>query len=859
MTDRYPFLPLERQSLSERRSRPNNFVPSPVRRPPYQEQVARVENMVSDLETSIRKGASLTAESQGVDPENVLVITTIGEVSNLYNQLSKIDGLEWQLEDVDSAIEADESFFVEDEPGRPLSASLYLAMANHAGLVGIRRLFDEYQATQGQSMPRGFGAWKEVFEQVKEIRWWGPEDRLAGSDLLEFLEVAAQSSTPIIRFEAELWYSRSVEVRASRYRQFQSAVMESDGRIVDSKVLEPIDYHGVLFEVPAAVASEIVAGKREFPFLQSSSVQYLSASGQTVGPTDEIEGEDEFQSIDQQETTGSISNNPVVAVLDGLPLQNHTKLRGHLIVDDPEDWSESYAAQARKHGTSVVSMIVHGDLAGSSSFVESPVYVRPVLRPLEDDPRIEQMPTDRLEVAFIADVLQRMFLGNGDEAASALSVRIVNYSIGNSRQTYARRMTPMARLFDWASWYYKVLFCISVGNSRGSITLQCSWDEWDRMTTDEKLDEFNSSIARPANLHRLISPAESMHSLTVGAAYADSLEVMPPPHRLFELQKAVDEPGFYSRIGGGYGRSVKPDLLNKGGRKYLQPAGLYSSESVVLKAHITGGQPGLLSAYPHPSGGINNSIYVFGTSYASALTSRMAAAAIRLLSANPYVDDDHSYSDALPMIVRALLAQASEWTPGLDRIKKSLSQYPNSPKAWDLAGFGVLREERVIETVDDRATLIGWGSFSDEGSQRFSFALPSALVGRYWKRLSVSLAWFGPCSAQRKQYRNSILEIRNLKEVRERLGVKTPEGVGFTDASRGTLFSKSYKGIGPVADGIVEFEIECRKSFPGASLEDTVFGLVVSFETRATAELRTFEEIRDQIQQRVLSRVRLHG
>ena len=52
----------------------------------------------------------------------------------------------------------------------------------------------------------------------------------------------------------------------------------------------------------------------------------------------------------------------VVAVLDGMPMQNHRLLQGRIIVDDPDDYATGYESRYRVHGTSMTSLVIYGDI-----------------------------------------------------------------------------------------------------------------------------------------------------------------------------------------------------------------------------------------------------------------------------------------------------------------------------------------------------------------------------------------------------------------------------------------------------------------------------------------------------------------
>jgi len=108
------------------------------------------------------------------------------------------------------------------------------------------------------------------------------------------------------------------------------------------------------------------------------NIMFFRPTGQMATGKEPVEGDitDCTVSADDLPT-----GDPVVAVLDGLPLENHRLLAGRLIVDDPDDWASEYPAIDRQHGTAMTSLIVHGDLNDGSNPLSRPVYVRPIMKP----------------------------------------------------------------------------------------------------------------------------------------------------------------------------------------------------------------------------------------------------------------------------------------------------------------------------------------------------------------------------------------------------------------------------------------------------------------------------------------------
>jgi hypothetical protein len=141
---------------------------------------------------------------------------------------------------------------------------------------------------------------------------------------------------------------------------------------------------------------------------------------------------------------------PLIAVLDCLPLENHQLLSGRLIVDDPDNWASKYTSIDRQHGTAMTSLIIHGDLNDNSHSLNRKVYVRPIMKPIPSysSPRPEHVPDDIIFVDYIHTIINRMMRG---DAAVAPSIRIVNLSIGDSVRHFSQTISPFAHLLDWLS------------------------------------------------------------------------------------------------------------------------------------------------------------------------------------------------------------------------------------------------------------------------------------------------------------------------------------------------------------------------------------------------------------------------
>ena len=107
---------------------------------------------------------------------------------------------------------------------------------------------------------------------------------------------------------------------------------------------------------------ELAAGNFDgVRLVRSANVMYLRITGQAlpiVGPSIEISEE-----IDDPLPGGD----PVLCLLDGVPMANHVLLRDRVTVYDPDDLTQLATVGERRHGTWTASVAVWATAARNRS------------------------------------------------------------------------------------------------------------------------------------------------------------------------------------------------------------------------------------------------------------------------------------------------------------------------------------------------------------------------------------------------------------------------------------------------------------------------------------------------------------
>ena len=182
--------------------------PGRVHKPSHSRQGQRLSPMFRQLQTEFdARRTELQQTAAGVDPEQVLVIETIGSIENFANAVRRIEGLEWMGEVETDEITPDEDFYDKGNETRELSGRLYLVMTNQRALHEMLSLWHRYQDDQNMIFERGLTRFRDVFLCLKDIRRWGVQDRIEETGLLDvWREDLEHDGGRPIQFEVELWF-----------------------------------------------------------------------------------------------------------------------------------------------------------------------------------------------------------------------------------------------------------------------------------------------------------------------------------------------------------------------------------------------------------------------------------------------------------------------------------------------------------------------------------------------------------------------------------------------------------------------------------------------------------------------------
>lgn len=767
----------------------------------------------------------LRADATALAPERLLVFEVRGSVNDFARAIRAVPGLEL----------IDEEELGSDEDKKPVA---YLMMPDVRALAELVSLWRRWLRNQ---LRFGETPWSKVFELLRDLRPWGPQDRVQDADrniLLE--EIEDREDNELVALEIELIYRTNDATGAEAEADVRAAIGERDGAIVSRVRIPDIAYHAILADLPVRAVREAIQ-RREEGLAGLDQVMHIRPQS--------IASEIDIADVGDAGAAPGVANlrEPILAVIDGVPVAAHPLLAQHVIVDDPNGLEPLTPVAERVHGTAMASLVIHGDRNVPGSPLPRRIQVVPVLGPAD------AFPSRRL----IIDVIYLAIMSMRDGAdPSAPGVLIVNLSLGNPRRPFQGALSPWARLLDRLAYRYGILFLVSAGNVTDPIGLPAfathmAFEDADHDgRTAGTLDGLAAVLAD----RRLFSPSETINGITVGACNDDAVTAADRLAARINVDPypALRGSNPSSALGPGFALSVKPDILMPGGREHLRLS--HTNGHLFVKPAGPSRSSGLKVAAPR-SGAIEAAeAFTGGTSAATALASRTCHRIHDALEA--------AYPDfaALPhlqraVLLKALLVHPARWpTEMAAKIKAVIGPVGGhhshiKDNIRRFLGFGYVDAEDAVACADDRATFWAVGMLQRNRVATVHVPVPALLGGQARPHsLSATLAWFTPVNPGRKSYRSvrlQILKPDGLDALSVTPAKQQPDG---NQTNRGTIYSRCWEGdrapaVGPNAT--IELVVQ-RDPDPSTPIDEPIpFGLAVTIAMPGIVGI--YEQVRQRL------------
>ncbi len=767
----------------------------------------------------------LRADATALAPERLLVFEVRGSIGAFADAVRRVPGLE---------LVDEEEMQADGEDAKPVA---YLMVPDMAALRNIESLWRRWRAGQ---LIWGETAWANVFERLRDLRSWGPADRVQPDEAgILASEIDGRADGDLLRLEIELVFRANDAVAAENAATVIAAVAARGGRLVSRARIADIAYHALLVDLPVWAVREIIA---QAPDGIAGLESVMHIRPQSVATSIEV---DDTLEPDGGAIAPRALGAPILALLDGVPVANHRLLADHVRLDDPFDLVPDALVAQRRHGTAMASLIVHGDRNRNEPSLPRQIHVIPVMGSGDAFPR------DRLVIDMIFMAVTRL-------RETAPTVLIVNLSLGNARRPFHGQLSAWARLLDRLSQRFGLLFIVSAGNQveQFGVTAFATSLAYEAAIGPDRATAMLVTLNAIAADRRLLSPAETVNGVTVGACNEDAVT---PADRA--LARALIDPypehrtsNPSSALGPGFANAVKPDILMPGAREHLQVVRSHAHIDVRPSGPARGA--GLRVAAPPANGRENLDGYTNGTSAAAALASRTCHRIHDALEAAYGAEFVNLPSIHRAVLLKALLIHPARWPDDIaELIRRTVGPAGRgqASKQKDnirrFLGFGCVDADDAVACAADRATFFATGTLLRDRTATIAVPVPAAMGGQARPHmLAATLSWFTPVSPGRKSYRSCKLKILDPAEI-EPLAVKAhanqPDG---NQTNRGTVFTRCWTGESAPAvapDMTIALQVQREPDQAAVIDEAVVYGLAVTLAM--PGELRIYEEVRARI------------
>lgn len=267
-------------------SGPPRFPGTRIAGPGPARQQQRLQPQFAALQQALQaRRVEVDDDTTEADPELVVVFDLAAPVAEFARAAARVPGLEFLLEVDGDEFGADDDFHpVRDgeRTGDAVADSLYVVMSNSQAVTELLSLFARWQQDRRTAMPFGLAPLRDVFELLREVRRWGPEDRVRETGLLEQwredVAVVGQSAT-MARVEIELWFRRDPVRRQDAEASVRAIIANAGGDVITQATIVGIGYHAILADVPFSQVEAVVErGPEAIALLHRHNYVHLSGT-----------------------------------------------------------------------------------------------------------------------------------------------------------------------------------------------------------------------------------------------------------------------------------------------------------------------------------------------------------------------------------------------------------------------------------------------------------------------------------------------------------------------------------------------------------------------------------------------------
>ncbi|RAR49274.1 UNVERIFIED_CONTAM: subtilase family protein [Acidovorax defluvii] len=740
---------------------------------------------------------------------------------------------------------------------QPRAKIFYLTMPSERGLRTLLTAWKRFSSNKPPASKEEKRLW-DVFGYLADFRTWSVQDRIDPS-LVRYVNALLLSRPDgLVSVEVDLWYRTEQQRRDQSVEKLRAITAEYQGEFVDVVDIPEINYQGVLLRLPGRVARQMIEGGDGLARLDD----IMRIRPQSAFDGDIMDGPQVAPSLEQAAVPDT-NTQCVAALLDGYPVLDHDALRGRVVVHEVDVTAAQVQVGHRIHGTAMASLVAHGDLRTSSDPLPSRIAVIPVLT---GGGAVEGMPAGKLAIGVIYRALQALVRERQSETSALSRVVVVNHSICDTYAPFVRASSPWACLIDHFSHSNRLLFIVSAGNIKAPIPIKglSSAQELIDMNPQERDALVIDSLRESSGTRGLLCPAETLNGLSIGALHFDDSPEGPDT----EIDPFLDIEmiSLGSALGLGLNRSVKPDLVESGGRGALSVS--VNSDGAVQVHPSPSSEMGHKVARPGLTGESNRYGLSMGTSDAAALTTRSAVQIATMLE-EVFQQDGERWSDkpTRAVMLKALLVHGARWG-SVGELFFNLIKDPDNhhhrvsekDQTSRFVGFGKPDSDRVLGGTKNRITLLADDQIKHEDRHVFRLPVPSHMLkSRDLRTVTITLAWTSPVHVSSVDYRAVTLKLvdgdgqQKFWQGVDR-GAIQAQPVQFT-MERGTIAHLQLSGdtlwrYGKATDAQLEIAVQAMAKHESMKHIQVPYALAITLEVAQGIDTKVYEEIRDQVRER---------
>lgn len=711
--EKYNHIPIERQEIvAAYRGRSNPTAP----RPPVRERTQHGQKLHTEI--SQTSAAILNARRDiGIQTDGLMVLEISSEA--LSNEMLELLISKFNL------------YLVEETSLSNSSRSkLVVQFENQMAIEQFNAERALWETDAQEDAVLTYAKRRDLFSCIESVRVMTREDRI-GPRLKSFADGFTED-TGFFIVNIDIWFNNDRSKILEIERQIRQALGTHGSQLLG----DLFEISGLLlgrarvneFSLNALLSLDIVC-LVELPFETVSQEPFELYSSEYVPVLTDTLGDDA----------------PLATVLDSGVFSGNPLLRTAIVGEEDFDTTEHTTADMNGHGTGVAGIVVYGDFSSSMQSRLFTPMVRicngKIMHDEDGNPRFRD---DVRPEKLVKEAITYFYEHYG--------CRVFNLSAGNADSLYnGGRQFPWASLLDDLARELDIVIVVSAGNvSLPQIPTFSSRDEFMEKTRNQLFDPE----------HRLIDPATSALSITVGSISRSSEPAIPHGAMGNPISAGKkDFPSVFTRIGKGVNKAIKPDFVDYGGNYSLRQVGRGNNRWLQRDQNLM--EPTLNHTTDKVFKGF------CGTSFSAPHVTHMAARTERALERQ--LGERPSAN-----LIRAMLANSATCSEEMKQWgMSSLDPHytgrdnPKQERLMRLNGYGKV-SDLLLSSTDNAVTLFAEDKLPLRDFHLYKIPVPEQFLKvRAAKSITVSLAYDPVTRMSRKEYLANNLWIEIFRRIDE--------------------------------------------------------------------------------------------